>query len=306
MKVKVSQLIPGCILQETVVGKTGKAIIPEKTTLTDEHINILQKFLINDVHIFSEMADGSRFIPKQTVTKDKKRSEKNKSLPQLYTDFIHSYKHQFKIWKVEQKVDIATLRLTVSSLFERMEQYEIIDLIKQSDSLTIDTFYKQQTFSSLFAFLLAKHMKYNKGELYQIGLANLLKDSGFIKYSTHYYKQATKLYVADISEIKQHPIFSYRLVEHSPLLNRAAKLSILQHEERIDGKGYPLKLNKSDIHRYAKIIAISDEFTKALNYFMKQSKSPLIETVKYLKKEQSKKLDPKIVDIFINQLIENS
>jgi len=306
MKVKVTQLIPGCILQEAVIGKTGKAIIPEQTIITDEHINILQKFLITDVHIFHEMEDGSRFTAKQMEKAENSSSYNSKSFTKLYNDFVYSYKHQFNIWKVEQKVDIATLRQTINPLFKRIERYEIIDLIKQIDSLTISTFYAQQTFSSLFAFLLAKHMKYNKGELYQIGLATLLKDSGFIKYSTHYYEQATKLFLDDYSEIKQHPVYSYRLVEHSPLLNQAAKLSILQHEEQIDGKGYPLKLKAADIHRYAKIIAISAEFTRAFQYFMTKSKSPLIEAVKHIKAEQSKKLDSKFVHIFINQLTKNN
>src|SRR5690625_3439345 len=89
MKVKVTQLIPGCILQEDVIGKTGQPIVLKQTVLTNEHINILEKFLINDVHILSELADGSRFH-----TRKKERAvdllKNNQSILNLLNEFTQA------------------------------------------------------------------------------------------------------------------------------------------------------------------------------------------------------------------------
>lgn len=305
MKVKVSQLIPGCILQQDVIGKTGQPIIPKQTTLTAEHINILEKFLITDVHIFNELADGTHFHAKKRE-RTVKQTRKNDSILNLYDIFIQTYEKQYEQWKMNQKIDMATLRQNMLPLIEQMLEHEAIDLIRQINLSKKNKFYFQQTFSSFIATWLGKRLDYRKGELYQIFLANLLKDSGFIKLPESYEKFATMLFEREREKIIEHPILSYRLIENSPLLNQAAKMCILQHEERQDGSGYPLKLKGSDIHRYAKITMISDMFTKAFSFFfLKKSDSPLTVAVNYLKNEQTEKLDQQILHLFVQYLEEN-
>lgn len=306
MKVNVSQLIPGCILQEDIIGKTGKPIVAKQTTLTKEHINILQKFLITDVHVFNELSDGSRFIARHPVEEANNTSEINISLQTHFNNVVHAFKDQFQVWEMEQKIDLVTLRQTVLPLFDRAKQMTIKDLISLKHDVSKNSFYSRQILASLVTIVLAKDFGYDrKGDLYQIGLASLLSDSGFIKLSEDLFEQAKQLSMADDEAIKQHPVLSYRLIENSPLLSQVAKLSVLQHEERLDRSGYPLKLGEADIHRYAKIIAVSDEFTKALYHALQKNKSPVIEAIKAVQAQRLQKLDAKIVGILINQLTAN-
>lgn len=303
MRIKVSQLIPGCILQEDVFGKTGQPIVPERTVLTEEHIQFLEKFLVKEVQVFNELEDGSLFQERKKMVERSQSSREKSSLLSLYNELAQAYQEQFEQWKTQQRVDVAIVRQKVLPLFDQLMQEDLSQLAKKINDIQGDPFILQQTLSCLISLWIGQTLNYEKGELYQLGLASLLRDSGFIKIPDAHHLLATQLYVSDRSEISEHPIFSYRLVENSPLLNQAAKLSILQHEERNDRSGYPLKLQGKDIHRYAKIIGASDLLVKALNYFSKTSQAFIKDTKEFLQNNQSGKLDPEFTKLLIHQLL---
>src|SRR5690625_7449884 len=103
----------------------------------------------------------------------------------------------------------------------------IKDLISLKHDVSKNSFYSRQILASLVTIVLAKDVGYDrKGDLYQIGLASLLSDSGFIKLSEDLFEQAKQLSMAGDEAIKQHPVLSYRLIENCPLLSQGAKLSV--------------------------------------------------------------------------------
>ncbi|MEK3870523.1 HD-GYP domain-containing protein [Paenibacillus sp. FSL M7-0831] len=55
------------------------------------------------------------------------------------------------------------------------------------------------------------------------------------------------------------------------------RLAALQHHEKIDGTGYPLRLEGSKIHVYAKIVGITDIFhAMTLRRIYRKAQSPYI------------------------------
>ena len=65
--------------------------------------------------------------------------------------------------------------------------------------------------------------------------------------------------------IKKHCEIGASIIKNqdSELL-KVARLIVLQHHERFDGKGYPKQLKGNEIILYAKIVALTDVFD-ALN-----------------------------------------
>lgn len=305
MKVKVKELIPGCILQENVFGKSGQPIVYDQTVLTKEHIQILEKFLIKDVHISNQLADGTPYKRVYKTEIDQTLHQKNTTL-KLYDTFLQTFAKQYEQWQLTQTIDIALLRQQMLPLIKKLLLHEPVDFIRSISALmTEKKFYFHQTFSSYMAAWLAKKLGYRQGEVYQIFLASLLKDSSFIKWPASNQSLETTLNGLDREKIKEHPILSYRLVENSPLLNQAAKISILQHEERQDGSGYPLKLKGNKIHRYAKIIALCDLFTKALIAHAQKGEKSLTKVITHLKDEQKNRIDLQILQLLSQYLTEN-
>ena len=100
-----------------------------------------------------------------------------------------------------------------------------------------------------------------------------------------------------------HATLGYNMIKNSerPLL-KAASIVAYEHHERWDGTGYPNKLSGEDIHIYGRITALADVFD-ALGSDRVYKKSWDDEKIlKLFKEERAKHFDPKLIDIFFENL----
>jgi len=109
---------------------------------------------------------------------------------------------------------------------------------------------------------------------------------------------------ADEWEImKTHAELGYEMLRFStrPILKSAALIAI-SHHEKYDGTGYPKGLSGDDIHIYGKIIAICDVFDALGSERCYKKAWPDDEVFGLLKSEKGKHFDPKLVDIFFENI----
>lgn len=102
-----------------------------------------------------------------------------------------------------------------------------------------------------------------------------------------------------------HAQLGYEMLKHSnrALLKCAATVSY-EHHEKWDGSGYPRGLKGEDIHIYGRITALADVFD-ALGSDRCYKKAWEDEKIfKLFKEERGKHFDPKLVDIFFENLDE--
>lgn len=64
----------------------------------------------------------------------------------------------------------------------------------------------------------------------------------------------------DLMDVKNHPIYMFNLFGGMDHISDTATTIMLQHQERIDGSGYPEGLKKEDIHPLSKIMAVIGEY----------------------------------------------
>ena len=102
--------------------------------------------------------------------------------------------------------------------------------------------------------------------------------------------------------MKLHPEIGYRIAKSIPKLNSIANY-ILFHHERWDGEGYPHKLKGTEIPLEARAVAILDAYdamTTDRPYKRAMSRE---EAIKELKKNAGTQFDPKLVEIFIKEVL---
>ena len=58
--------------------------------------------------------------------------------------------------------------------------------------------------------------------------------------------------------MKQHPLIGYNILKDNAELKDTIKYAVLQHHEKINGKGYPIGLEADKITLFAKILAVVD------------------------------------------------
>ncbi|MGP4077805.1 HD-GYP domain-containing protein [Halobacillus sp. K22] len=180
------------------------------------------------------------------------------------------------------------------------EKREVFRLHNYSTSW--DYLYHHSVAMSVMGGYLAYKMDYEYGEWIQVGLAGLLSDAGMVKVDQRVIEKDGPLTEREFEQIKLHPARSYRMVENIQALSRPAKLAILQHHERLDGTGYPLRLNHAKIHPYSQLIAVSDMYHAMSServYLPKHSPFKVLEEVL---KEQFGRYDPTVIQVLVKEM----
>lgn len=135
-----------------------------------------------------------------------------------------------------------------------------------------------------------------------LGYAAVFHDLGKVNISEELLNKSGKLTDEEYELIKQHPADGAAMV--SETYYEYLSDIILQHHERIDGKGYPNGLKGEDILIEAKIISVADTYdaiTSDRPYSKGRSSNAAIEE---LRKYSGTQFDGEVVEKFIEYLNE--
>ena len=133
--------------------------------------------------------------------------------------------------------------------------------------------------------------------------ASPMHDIGKVGIPDSILNKPGKLTVEEFEIMKTHSALGFNMLRHStrPILNAAAIIS-LTHHEKWDGSGYPKNLKGSRIPIYGRITAIADVFD-ALGSDRCYKKAWADEDIfKLIKDGKGSQFDPKLVDIFFENL----
>jgi len=102
--------------------------------------------------------------------------------------------------------------------------------------------------------------------------------------------------------MKKHPLYGYNYLKDAIGISKIVTNAVLQHHEREDGSGYPLKIKGDQIHPYAKILAIADVFDAITsNKSYSEKKNPFY-AQEIIQSDSFSKLDPGICYTFLKNL----
>ncbi|WP_339230799.1 HD-GYP domain-containing protein [Oceanobacillus sp. FSL K6-2867] len=309
MRVEPSQLIPGCVLLKEVRGKTNRPIIPEHTVLTEKHIVILEKFLVESVDVASTLSNGETFQGRPVQKKEKQQVkrkntyDRQKTLPfaEHYIDVATAYKQQFQKWQNGMPIDISIVRKLIMPLLERTETMDTEKIYRlHTYSTKEDYIYFHSVAVSLLSAFIGRKMGLSKGEWLQSGIAGLLSNCGMARLDFSTLTKKGTLTPGEWKEFKNHPTYSYRMIEHLPTITAGVKLGVLQHHERLDGTGYPLGITNEKIHLFAKLIAVSDTYVALTSERMHAKRKNLFQAIEVVEKDKYMKLDAQVLNILID------
>lgn len=287
MEIDTKLLKPGMVLIEDVNGRNGKPIVPKNTVLTDVQIEFIQKFLIEKVHIKrTNNVQGN--VTKRSILDDKRPmkiffdeiEDETDTFVKVFREVVEQYKSLYNSWQANIPVNMYHVRQLCMPLFEQVESISIEEIRSLITGRERDLFYYKSVVVSLLAIKLAQTLKYEKKNWLQIGFAAILIDIGLTKYKP----------VIDSSQADpRHPVISYEMIKDEPTLTKHAKLAIIQHHERLDGSGFPLKATAEKIHPYSRIIAVADQYvTLYIEYG---------EAAKIMLQKQTNRFDERIVKL---------
>lgn len=302
MRIEPNQLEIGCILSKDVQSITNQVLMRKNTVLTEEYVTVLKVFLIDSVEVEETLVNGKPFRPKGVIesedsNKNKLNKDADKPFLDLYLQAVHTYKKLFEGWQAGTKVDILSIRKILLPLLEKLDKQpeEIISLHYYATKENYIS-HHAVTLGVLSAYL-GRKLNYKKGEEIQLGIAGMMADSGMAKIQNSILQKKVALTSFEFEEIKNHPMYSYKMIKGIPGVTDGVLVGVLQHHEREDGSGYPMSLNSNKLHKFSRIIAVIDIFhamTSERYYKLKQSPYNVIELII---KDNFGKYDIKVVQL---------
>ena len=107
---------------------------------------------------------------------------------------------------------------------------------------------------------LGRQLQLNDTDLRSAGMAGLLHDLGKARVPLAMLNKPGKLTDDEFTVVRSHPVEGHRMLLQGGVQDAAVLDACLHHHERIDGKGYPGRLDGDTISQMARMTAICDVY----------------------------------------------
>lgn len=253
-------------------------------------------------------AEDFEYVVRSSVNQNLKISvltgEGNIPIDQKHKVTLEETKNVFSQIRDEQKLDIEMVRRNVKDLLPDMvRNNDVLMRLKQLEESDDYTF-QHSLRVSMLASMIGKWLGYSKTELYNICEAGLLFDIGKMKIPEFLLNKKSKLDEQEFDMVKKHTQLGYTVLLRTQGISQDVKFAALQHHERMDGTGYPLRLRSGQIHEFAKIIMVCDVYDAMISARNYRPKLSPFEAAEYISWNSGSTLDSRICYIFLSNLAE--
>lgn len=227
----------------------------------------------------------------------------NVPIDESHKAMIEETQKAFEGLKTDKELDLESIQKHVESAIPDMIRNNDVLMrlsqLKASDDYT----YQHSLRVSILATMIGKWMGYDRETLQELATAGLMFDMGKMKIPD-FIMQKPQLTEEEFEVVKKHAQLGYGVLMKTKGITNNMKYSALQHHERLDGSGYPLRLKSGQIHEFAKIIMVCDIFDAMISDRPYRDKVSPFQAAEYLSWQSGQTLDSKIVYILINNLAE--
>ena len=169
-------------------------------------------------------------------------------------------KMQEKIAELEKvKVKCNQLENELKQSYKKLKKfmesiaYIITEIVEIRDPYLIG---HHQRVSKL-ATAIAQEMKLSQDKIEGVRFASLVHDVGKVNLPTEFVSKPSKLMEVEFNFIKNYPKISYNILKKVDFPWPIAEI-VFQHQERVDGSGYPRGLKGDEIIIEAKILGVAN------------------------------------------------
>ncbi|WP_310341821.1 HD-GYP domain-containing protein [Pelomonas aquatica] len=157
---------------------------------------------------------------------------------------------------VDSEVCLPIVDEVTSSLARNPSAFVSLARLKDKDDYT----YLHSVAVCGLMVVLARHMGMPDEEVREAGLAGLLHDVGKMQMPLEVLNKPGALTDAEFNVMRSHPERGWELLKDGARVPASALDVCLHHHEKMDGSGYPRKLQGDQISRFARMGAVCDVY----------------------------------------------
>lgn len=279
---KAAEVIRKACREEDVIARIGGdefAVLLPKTT-SDETLKIANYIKelatnekVNNIELSISYGYESKTTGKQSISDVIGNAEN------------HMYQH--KLYE-RSSLRSNTIDLIMSTLFEKSN--------------------REAMHSNKVSFIcqsIATKMKLDNNTVSKMKIAGLIHDIGKIGVQEEILNKQGSLTIDERRDVQRHPEIGWRLLSSTNEFSELAKF-VLAHHEKWDGSGYPSGTIGEAIPLEARIIAVADAYDAMTSERSYRKKFNQEDAIKEMKRCSGTHFDPKIVDVFVNQVLSDN
>ncbi|WP_256761007.1 HD-GYP domain-containing protein [Cohnella sp. WQ 127256] len=274
----------GQIVKNEITNSRGLTLIPARSALNQDHIEILRNHLVDPISIVFMSEDEE--IHKQSINQ-----------------VVNTSKELFQSIGMSGKIPLMEIRKEILPFVQQASKneniFQLFDIVKATDEYT----YQHNVGVGILSTLIGRWLNFTDLEIATLSLAATLHDVGKVKVPIELLNKPGKLSDEEFALVKKHTIYGYEMLKDTIGLNHRIPLVALQHHERNDGKGYPLGLKEEKVDLFSKIVAVADIFHAMSSYRPYHEPLPFHEIVSQMRRGTFGALDPTVVSVFLNNIV---
>lgn len=291
LNVGVEELVPEMIVLDDVTRK-GVVLLKKGCVIDQEIINRLNRISFMDKIKVS--------LSREAIAENEKEAE-IKKVQQELQEVTDKLQVMFTKMNLLNENNIGDLREFACKIEEQLINIQPT-LGAVFKGYGDDCIYKHGVNVAVFSALLGKWSGFEQEKIRLLIYAALLHDYGIIKLPEELQKQADLITNKKNRKVREHVKIAYNAIKSFKYLNKAVTYGVLMHHERCDGSGYPLGLESENIHDFAKIIAIADEFDVCNSNKEIMDSYGALYSLRMIKEMSLKSLDYKYSKIFLEHI----
>jgi putative nucleotidyltransferase with HDIG domain len=258
--INVKDLRSGMVLSDTVKDVNQRMLLGKGTVLTRSLIQVIRQSSLKEIPIGDP--------PTPTLPEVSPKARRNLRTYRMNDPEVIHFTHDVRsrimdgVRTLYTEDDVENCEKTAYAISEEllgaMDINEAVAINVAEFKICDEYTYRHCVEVAAISMVIAKHMRYSRNEIRDIGVAGLLHDIGKMRIPPEIINKPGRLTAEEMEIVKKHSLYSYEMIQDKTDLTENIKLGVLQHHEKTDGSGYPYGLKEDQINPYAEILAVAD------------------------------------------------
>jgi HD-GYP domain-containing protein (c-di-GMP phosphodiesterase class II) len=271
-----------------VLNAVGLMLVPARVAIDEGHVRLLEQ---HHIHYSEIMLIDDKF-----VTSSHTQTVLVKEAASYSQDLFDKIKKTKKVPLLEITKELLPLVEQASS---HPDVFQLLESVKAKDEYT----HQHNIGVGVLSTLIGKWMKLTEPDIAILSMAATMHDVGKVLIPNEILLKPGKLTTEEFDEMKRHTTYGYEILMETEGLNPRIPLVALQHHERSNGTGYPLKLHDHELDPFSRIVAVADVFHAMSSKRPYHEPLPFHEVVDRMRQGSFGELDPRVVSVFLKKII---
>lgn len=299
LKIGITELREGMILAEPIFDIGGKTLFSEGLKLNKTRIERILLLKTKILYIQVIPTANEKLKLEANIKEDNVLSDKQLIFNDTREEAAKIVKYTFNGLMDSRSIKSDKITSIVENIIDAILKDDKVILNLSNLSLVDDYIFSHSVNVCVLSLIMGIYLGFNHQKLLSLGSGALIHDIGKILVPKSILNKPGKLTEDEYEIAKMHTVYGHKILRDKMGFPDEISMTALSHHERIDGNGYPNKLEKSEISKFAKIVGIADVFDAVTSDRAYCGKIDYYKAVEYLLKNSDTQFDSDIVNKFV-------